>query len=302
MKVNLEWFRTFKAIYEIGTLSGAAKALYLTQPGVSLHINSLEVYTGFALFERTARKMIPTERGKLLYHQISSSIEHLEDVETKFRKKAGQDRITITVGMCEETFQQALEHNLPRFDFNIVMQFGTSKQLKEQLKKGFLDLIITNECDANTALSYTPLVAENFQLVCGTWATKVEFEKLQIQNKQVVEEWLQQQLWYSTASEMDVLNEFWQANFEHPAPFTANYIVPNKFSIIRCLALGEGLALLPNILTKESITSGKTHVLWNGYVPHTNELYLAKRTKTVFEEQIQQIETVLINEYAASIE
>ena len=31
--VNLEWFRTFKAIYETGTLTGAAESLYISQPG-----------------------------------------------------------------------------------------------------------------------------------------------------------------------------------------------------------------------------------------------------------------------------
>ncbi|MFS8616617.1 MAG: LysR family transcriptional regulator, partial [Solitalea sp.] len=35
MRWNLEWLRTFKAIYEKGTLSGAAQELFLSQPGVS---------------------------------------------------------------------------------------------------------------------------------------------------------------------------------------------------------------------------------------------------------------------------
>lgn len=31
--LNLEWYRTFKAIYERGTLTEAADTLLLTQPG-----------------------------------------------------------------------------------------------------------------------------------------------------------------------------------------------------------------------------------------------------------------------------
>ncbi len=49
MQSNLEWFRTFKAIYETGTLSAAAQQLFISQPGVSLHLNSLEAYTGYKL-------------------------------------------------------------------------------------------------------------------------------------------------------------------------------------------------------------------------------------------------------------
>jgi DNA-binding transcriptional LysR family regulator len=49
--VNLEWYRTFKAIYKTGTLTGAAVELFISQPGVSLHLSSLENYVGFQLKE-----------------------------------------------------------------------------------------------------------------------------------------------------------------------------------------------------------------------------------------------------------
>lgn len=49
---NLEWYRTFKAIYEKGTLTAAAESLFISQPGVSLHLSSLESYMGVKLFDR----------------------------------------------------------------------------------------------------------------------------------------------------------------------------------------------------------------------------------------------------------
>ena len=56
--VNLEWYRSFIAIYKMGTLTKAAESLYTSQPGISLHLNALESYTGKKLFERTSRRMI----------------------------------------------------------------------------------------------------------------------------------------------------------------------------------------------------------------------------------------------------
>ncbi|UON85535.1 LysR family transcriptional regulator [Dyadobacter chenwenxiniae] len=47
--LNLEWFRTFKVVYEVGTLSAAAQSLFISQPGVSLHLSALESYTGYRL-------------------------------------------------------------------------------------------------------------------------------------------------------------------------------------------------------------------------------------------------------------
>ncbi|SCC07303.1 regulatory helix-turn-helix protein, lysR family [Chitinophaga costaii] len=35
--VNLEWYRSFKAIYKTGTFTGAAEMLFVSQPDISLH-------------------------------------------------------------------------------------------------------------------------------------------------------------------------------------------------------------------------------------------------------------------------
>ena len=107
--VNLEWFRTFKAIYETGTLTGAAEALYISQPGVSLHLSSLEAHVGYKLFDRSSRKMVSTERGKLLYNFILEPIGKLELAEQHFHKSTEKERPTISIGMCFETFQFTCE-------------------------------------------------------------------------------------------------------------------------------------------------------------------------------------------------
>jgi len=65
--VDFEWYRSFIAVYRSGTVTGAAKARLLTQPAISQHIAALESASGHALFQRTPRKMIPTEHGKVLY-------------------------------------------------------------------------------------------------------------------------------------------------------------------------------------------------------------------------------------------
>jgi DNA-binding transcriptional LysR family regulator len=50
MRCDLEWFRTFKIVYEVGTMSDAARELNLSQPGVSLQLSALESYIGQPLF------------------------------------------------------------------------------------------------------------------------------------------------------------------------------------------------------------------------------------------------------------
>src|SRR5882762_4680483 len=54
-------YRTFLAVLEERTLSGAARALGLTQPTVGRHINALEQALSVELFVRSPSGLAPTE-------------------------------------------------------------------------------------------------------------------------------------------------------------------------------------------------------------------------------------------------
>ena len=62
-RIDPSWdlYRTFLAVIEENSLSGAARALGLTQPTVSRHIDALEAAIGYDLFIRSQRGLIPTE-------------------------------------------------------------------------------------------------------------------------------------------------------------------------------------------------------------------------------------------------
>src|SRR5690606_29503137 len=165
--VNLEWYRTFKAIYKTGTLTGAADSLFISQPGVSLHLSSLEAYVGYKLFDRTGRKMIPTERGKVLFNAILEPLTKLEDVEKNFQKSTEKHTPTISVGMCFETFQSTLEQYVSTLPFNLIISFGEYPEMLDQLDKGILDLIITPKKGISPNIQHEAFSSEQIILVGG---------------------------------------------------------------------------------------------------------------------------------------
>lgn len=61
--ISLDWdhYRTFLAIIEEGSQSGAARALGLTQPTVARHLDALELAAGKPLFLRSYQGLLPTE-------------------------------------------------------------------------------------------------------------------------------------------------------------------------------------------------------------------------------------------------
>jgi len=293
MQLNLEWYRTFKAIYETGTLSAAAQALYISQPGVSLHLNSLEAYTGSKLFDRSARRMVPTEKGKILYNFVLEPLRKLEFAEQHFHKRAQSERVTISVGMCFETFQYTLEEHIARLPYNLIIKFGEYPQMQQDLDNGLLDLIITPQKGNQKNLQYVPFSQERIVLIAGSRTDIAPMKKL-LGKGQTREagKLLKQALWYSTAADMEHLKNFWLRHFgEHP-DFSPNYIVPNISSIIRCLSESTGFSVVPDFLCREAINSGDIKLVWEGKEPLENILYFGTRKNTMYQKELAQLEKI----------
>lgn len=86
---NFEWYRSFVAIYRLGSVSAAANERFLTQPAVSQQLQALENQVGSALFTRTPKKMVPTEVGKQLYIQVVQSVDSLELLTQSIQSRHG---------------------------------------------------------------------------------------------------------------------------------------------------------------------------------------------------------------------
>lgn len=293
MALNLEWLRTFKAIYETGTLSGAAQELYISQPGVSLHLNSLEAHTGTKLFDRSARRMVPTEKGKILYNFVLEPLKKLETAEQHFHKRSQSERATISVGMCFETFQYTLEEHVAELPFNLIIKFGEYPQMLQDLEHGLLDLIITPQKGLEKNLTFNAFSKERIVLIAGAKTDIRPIEAL-LKKKDLkgAADWLKQQLWYSTAADMEHLKNFWLKNFDEHPNFSPNYIVPNISSIIRCLSNGTGFSVVPDFLCMDALEAGKVKMLWEGTQPWENTLYFGTRKKTIYEPEINQLKTL----------
>lgn len=302
MQWNLEWIRTFKSIYETGTLSGAAKVLFISQPGVSLHLNSLEAYVGYKLFDRSPRRMIPTEKGKILYNCIAGPLEKLETVEQHFHKRSQQQRVTISVGMCFETFQYTLEEHIAELPFNLILKFGLYPQMQSDLDNGLLDMIVTPQKGNQKNLLYEPFSKERIILVAGSKTDTLELTSLiEKGDNSKIQYLLKQQLWYGTAGDMDHLKNFWLRNFNKHPDFSPNYIVSNISSIIRCLSYNKGLAVVPDFLCRQALSTGAINLIWKGSEPWENTLYFGTRKKTIYQKELQQLQNLFKQKWEPEI-
>ena len=100
---NLDWtfLQSFAAVVREGSLSGAARALGLSQPTVGRHIKALEQALGVELFLRAPRGLVPTDAGlEMLEHaramESAAARIHLA-AEGRSGAVSGTVRITASV-------------------------------------------------------------------------------------------------------------------------------------------------------------------------------------------------------------
>lgn len=73
--------QVFCSVYSNKSFSLASNELNITQPAISMHIKRLEDELGVRLFDRIARKVIPTKEGDLLYVRAGEIIAKLSDIK-----------------------------------------------------------------------------------------------------------------------------------------------------------------------------------------------------------------------------
>lgn len=294
--VNLEWYRTFKLIYEKETLTAAAEALFISQPGVSLHLSALENHVGNKLFDRSGKKMLPTEKGKALYNALTEPMNTLLEIEEQFQRTAEKNTPTLNIGMCFETFQLILEKHLHTLDFNVVSRFADYKELLQKLEKGIIDLVVTPQRSNSKELEFIPFSQETIVLIGSRDIDEKEFNKqLKLDTKTLVD-WLMQHKWYGTANDNEHFKRFWQANFKKAPSFRQNFVVPNFTSIIRAISMGSGLAIVPDFLCRKEVESNQIKLLWKGNKKICNRLYFAYRKNTTYRDQIDIIQKLFAEE------
>src|SRR5512142_3232220 len=86
------------AIADRGTLTAAADALNVSLPAVVRRLAALEAQMGVRLFNRTTRRVSPTDEGRLFIDRCRAVLAAVEDAESAMseRRAAPRGRLAVT--------------------------------------------------------------------------------------------------------------------------------------------------------------------------------------------------------------
>jgi LysR family transcriptional activator of mexEF-oprN operon len=165
--LDLNLLRVFAVVAESGSVTEAAKRLYLTQPAVSAALRRLTTVIGAPLFARSGRGLVLTSRGERLREGVTPHLQKMVDAALApptFDPKTS-DR-TIRLGLADATemwllprLLRLLEREAPKMRIVVVpVQFRT---VAAALASG-LDAAVTVADELPSTIRRQPLFTGDF--------------------------------------------------------------------------------------------------------------------------------------------
>ena len=150
--MNLRQIEVFRAVMSAGSITGAARLLHVSQPGVSRLVRHLELQLGVALFERRNGRLFATPEARALQVEVDKvyrGVRHVQDVAQHLRFGA---HATLRVLSSANT---ALEL-VPRATARLLARFPDAQVGFEALPTREIVKLLVAE-DADLAVSSAPL-------------------------------------------------------------------------------------------------------------------------------------------------
>jgi DNA-binding transcriptional LysR family regulator len=162
MSLRFRQLQAFHAIYETGTVTGAAGALGISQPGVSNLLAQLEREARLPLFARMRGRLVPTPEAHVLYQEVDTVVRGLDHVA-----QAVTDLQANQSGQLQVASQHAMSFGfMPRViarfaatrpNMSISFQSQYSPKIQEWVASGLFEIGV---CEM--PLSYDALEARPF--------------------------------------------------------------------------------------------------------------------------------------------
>lgn len=161
----------FWAVAHEGNLTRAAARLHVSQSAVSMQIQKLEAELGHALFDRTGRRLVLTEAGRIALDHADGIFTRGEDLVHALGER-GPARRVLRVGSLatlSRNFQlRFLKPLFGRDDVEIVVRSGGLADMLRALAAHLVDVVLANVAplrDAATPWVAHPIATQAVSLV-----------------------------------------------------------------------------------------------------------------------------------------
>jgi Transcriptional regulator len=143
--MNLEYYRNFIEIADLGTLSAASGKLLVAQPALTKQVKNFEEEYGAQLFIRTARRMELTEAGRILYDKAKKMIAIEDSAYKEISACTSGAAGTLSIGLTPSFPDPFIDTTLAGFhsrcpDIEFDIREDTTPALLQMITEGIVEV------------------------------------------------------------------------------------------------------------------------------------------------------------------
>lgn len=255
--MNFDLYKTFYYVGKCGSITSAAKALYVTQPSVSHAIQTLERELDCRLLIRSPKGVELTPEGKQLYQSVAKACETIFKAEQKLEASKNLSEGLITIGASETTLHHFLMPYLADFRKNypnirLKLFNSSTPQMIHSLLNGTTDfaVLIMDRNYRQEELSVTHLSDFQDYFIAGNDFSRLKDCRISL------EELLNYPLVSMEKSTL-TRNFFDQVFASHGLDPEPDIELATTDLIVPVVAGGLGIGMVPEPFAREALTHGK---------------------------------------------
>ncbi|MCI8691960.1 MAG: LysR family transcriptional regulator [Lachnospiraceae bacterium] len=252
---NLEYFKVFYYTAKLGSVTGAANALSISQPAVSQSLKALERSLGISLFQRAPKGVRLTAEGQLLYSHVEKGYEQIELGVEKVRQMLNLELGEIHIGASDMTLRFYLLPFLEEFHeqypgIKVIVANAPTPETLRLLREGKIDFgVVSTPFDPSGDILAEPVREIEDVFVAGRRFTSYKNKMLDLSEL----EKLPLIILEGNTSTRDYMNGFLSGNGVEIAP---EFELSTSDMIVQFALRNLGIGCVVRDFAQESLESG----------------------------------------------
>lgn len=156
--MNLTHLKYVVEVERLGSITKAAAALYMGQPNLSKAIKEMEHEVGIPIFKRSAKGVIPTEKGREFLQYAKAILVQLDKMENLYKDNAG-DSVSFSLLLPRASY---ITHAFTCFLNKVGGGQSMDIKIKETNSMETINSVV--ECEYDLGIIRYPIAYESFFL------------------------------------------------------------------------------------------------------------------------------------------
>ncbi|WP_299074634.1 LysR family transcriptional regulator [uncultured Paraglaciecola sp.] len=260
--MDLKSVQLFVDVMKHQSFANVARIRNIDPSSVSRTIRNLEFTLGFRLFQRTTRRLAPTEAGQAYFNQVNQLVEELLVAGEQALELSNQPVGTLRVAACTSFGQKMLvpiipimRQKYPKLALELVLSDNQIDIVEQKI-----DVAVRFGKQPTGELVYSKLAPRLFK-VCASpefvKANKITNDPNCISELECLR--------FSIAGYRDYWRFRKPGQKEIKVPVSGNLLISHGLTMTASTVASLGIALLPNWLCSDEIASGQLIDLFPEY-------------------------------------